>query len=366
MTAPPTTPPRPQNPGLTPLVGIIATILLGWVLIQAAVILQPLVIAALLCSVLGPIVRALKKVHVPPWVTVVLFTTLLVVGAWQGGQLLFSQARGFVQSQKQRQAEQDETGAVQELAGLPAIQKFVRQELIKLELPSPVIDAIDEMDPTPHLIDLLTHVKDLSSGMLLVVLYMLFIFAEQATFQRKILSIADTRSEDARNVIESIGLGIQRYLSVKTVTSLATGVICFTGLQWLEVPYAALFGLMTFLLNYIPTFGSFAASVLPTLSAWATHGPGTAAIVAVLYLSVNVTLGSILEPRLLGRELNLSPLVILLSVVVWAGLWGVTGTFLAVPLAASLQIVLANIETTRPIALMLSAGPPRNAKGGTG
>jgi len=73
-------------------------------------------------------------------------------------------------------------------------------------------------------------------------------------------------------------------------------------------------------------------------------------------------LGSLIEPRILGRELDLSPLVIIVSVVVWAGLWGVVGAFLAVPMTATLQIVLASNETTRPIAVVLSSGPPKGSR----
>jgi predicted PurR-regulated permease PerM len=88
-----------------------------------------------------------------------------------------------------------------------------------------------------------------------------------------------------------------------------------------------------------------------------------AAAVVVTYMSVNLTLGSFIEPRILGRELNLSPLVVVVSVVVWAGLWGVVGGFLAVPLTAAMQIILASNDTTRPIAVMLGSGPERRKRG---
>ncbi|RKY17438.1 MAG: hypothetical protein DRQ55_15745 [Planctomycetota bacterium] len=324
---------------LTTLVGVIATILVGWVLIQAAEILQPLVIAFLLCTVLQPLVRLLKLVKIPAWATVISVTALFVVGVWQGAQLLYTELRLYTDAQGGLVRTRD---ALLERAGEAGVPDAML-ETFKPLLESQVLQALGT-------------VGDFSRGLLLVVLYMLFIFAEQQIFRSKILSLAEHRSADAADVLQSIGLGIQRYLVVKTVTSLATGVLCYTGLMFLEVPYALLFGFITFLLNYIPTFGSIAASVLPSLSALALDGLGAAAVVAGMYLAVNVTLGSILEPRLLGRELNLSPLVILVSVVVWAGLWGVPGTFLAVPLTASLQIILANIESTRPIALMLSAG----------
>ena len=198
---------------------------------------------------------------------------------------------------------------------------------------------------------------------------MVFIFAEQAVFRRKILSIAGDRRDEAAEVLETIGRGIQRYLGVKTVVSFLTAALCFVVLKALAIPYALLFGLLTFMLNYIPTFGSIIAGILPTITALAIIDPSSvgtdwtkAAIVAVTYISVNLTLGTLIQPRILGRELNLSPLVVVVSVVVWAGLWGVVGGFLAVPLTATLQICLASQETTRPIAIMLGSGPPREKR----
>ena len=96
----------------------------------------------------------------------------------------------------------------------------------------------------------------------------------------------------------------------------------------------------------------------------AAHERDAEVVITVMatYLGVNLVLGSFLEPKILGRQLNLSPLVIIISVVVWAGIWGVVGTFLAVPLTAAMQIILASSETTRPIAVMLSSGPPRDER----
>jgi predicted PurR-regulated permease PerM len=201
---------------------------------------------------------------------------------------------------------------------------------------------------------------DFTKGLVLVVIYMLFIFAEQAVFRRKILAIAGHREHDAAVVLDTIGRGIQRYLGVKTLVSFVTGALAYAALVALGVPRALLFGILTFLLNYIPTFGSIIAAIFPTVTALTTYPdqPGVAVGVVVVYLAINLTLGNFIEPKILGRELNLSPLVIIISVVVWAGLWGPVGTFLAVPLTAGLQIVLASYESTRPVAVMMSSRPP--------
>jgi len=333
---------------LTALVGIVATILLGWLLISAAPILQPLVIALLLCNVLQPVVRTLARYRIPSWATVIILLALLVWAMVAGGYVLFAQVRDFVGDQ-----------------GVGQLRQQLEERIRTWNLPgentqATIINLMEDLDLRSFMINLFGTLRDFLLGLFLVVLYMIFIFTEQAVFRRKIVAVARQRGADTEIALDSISSGIQRYLGVKTVTSLATGVLCYSVLLYLNLPYALLFGFMTYLLNYIPTFGSLAAAILPVTTALADReGLTDPLIVAGTYLTVNVMLGSFLEPRLLGRELNLSPLVILVSVVVWAALWGVTGAFLAVPLTATGQIIFNHFDSTRGIAVLLSNGPPR-------
>jgi predicted PurR-regulated permease PerM len=339
---------------LTALVGIIATILVGWVLIAGAPILQPLVIAVLLCSVLQPVVRTLARYHIPSWATVILLLGMLLYGLITGGNLVYAEVRAFVGDQSVT----DSHGVAQLREQL--IDRIQSYDILSDGFGDTLINFIEGLDLTSIVVNLAGTLRDFMLALFLVVLYMIFIFAEQAVFRRKILAVAESRGHDAGSALHSISIRIQRYLGVKTVTSLVTAVLCYSVLLYLNLPYALLFGFMTYLLNYIPTFGSFAAAILPIATALATReGLTDPLIVAGTYVLVNVTLGSFLEPRLLGRELNLSPLVVILSVVVWAALWGITGTFLAVPLTATAQIILSYFDSTHGIAILLSNGPPR-------
>lgn len=401
------------NRATTVLLGVIATILIGWVLNVGADILKPLAIAFLLASMLQPIVIGLARRGIPPALTVVLMVWLLFLGLVQVGLLFQANIEAFIEGSA-ASAEQpapggigpDEVGppleeegseeegavdgAAQEAAastdsaldpiaksqdelnrqagGWEGIVEGISNKMSESDLPAGLIEYAEEALKNVQL-DVLA--SDLAIGglgfittLVLVMIYMVFIFAEQAVFRRKILSIAGDRREAAAEVLDRIGRRIQRYLGVKTVVSFLTGALCYLALVGLEIPYALLFGFLTFLLNYIPTFGSIIAGIFPTITAIATPEATwvKAVIVAVVYLSVNLSLGSFIEPRILGRELNLSPLVVVVSVVVWSGLWGVVGGFLAVPLTAGLQICLASSESTRPVAIMLGSGPPRERR----
>ena len=361
----------------TLLLGVIASVLIGWVLHVGAPILKPIVIAFLLASMLQPFVILLARKGIPPVLTVVLMVWLLFLGLVQVGLLFnasvtaflfpnqpaaISDLEGMSESQKE---------AMEKAGGWEGIVNGIEERLERTEVADSLKSYGRKALEDLRNIDLKKFAGDLALGgfgfitnVVLVLIYMVFIFAEQAVFRRKILAIAGDRQEQAAEVLDTIGRGIQRYLGVKTVVSFLTGALCTLGLVALEVPYALLFGFLTFLLNYIPTFGSIVAGVFPTVTALAVeeHSLVTAIAVVVLYLAVNLTLGSFIEPRILGRELNLSPLVVVISVVVWGGLWGIVGGFLAVPLTSALQICLASQETTRPIAVMLGSGPPRERR----
>ncbi len=374
---------------ITILVGLLATVMLGWVIHVGAGILQPLVIALFLCSMLGPVVSWLAKRHIPPTVTVIALVSLLFWGAVRGGVWVQNQVMDYVSGATAEHVEPGaefpdpppeaeppsgpgEVGASGETPaepndreGLEAVRRALVSRLQTSNLPPAVqvylVSALYEIDGVALATNLVGTGLGFLKGLSLVVIYMLFIFAEQAIFRRKILSAAGERSDDAAGMLDHIARGIQRYLSVKTVISLLTGLLCFAVLRAMDMQYAALFGVLTYLLNYIPTFGSLIAGVLATATVFAVKGSWeSSVIVAGTYLAVNFALGNFLEPKILGRELDLSPLVIIISVVVWAGLWGVVGTFLAVPLTATIQIILSSSETTRPIALLLSSGPSRD------
>ncbi len=351
---------------LTALVGVLVAIMGGWLLYVSRGILLPLVIAMLLCTMLQPLVRALNRLFIPYWVTVIALVTGLFLGIARGALFLRNSLGSFFNIEVGGTLDPGPLSNTPD-TGIGDWGTFVNgvdARLHTYEFPKIVQIAVDngvtylrELDPGEMVRPFLAAGQQFIGSLLLVIVYMLFIFAEQAVFRSKILAVAGDRGEDAARVLSAITRGIQSYLGVKTVISLLTGVLCFIALQFLQVPLAPLFGLIAFLLNYIPVFGSIVAGLFPAALALATTETLTTPLLVIaVYVVVNIVMAYLLEPKLFGRELNLSPLIILVSVLVWTALWGIPGTFLSVPLTATLQIVLANVPSTRPVALMLSSG----------
>jgi predicted PurR-regulated permease PerM len=153
---------------------------------------------------------------------------------------------------------------------------------------------------------------------------------------------------------------VQRYLGIKTLISLATGILIGVWVAILGVDFPILWGILAFLFNYIPSLGSILAAVPTLLLALVQLGPGPAALVGLGYVVVNVALGTFVEPYFMGRKLGLSTLVIFLSLVFWGWVWGPVGMLLSVPLTMVVKILLENSENFRWVAVLLAPAPAQD------
>lgn len=199
---------------------------------------------------------------------------------------------------------------------------------------------------------LLTGVSDLFSNAFLILFMMIFMLLEVPSFVAKLEALGGSPGTWA-----SIGKSVRGYLGIKTLTSLATGVLVTVMLAVLGVDFAVLWGLLAFLLNYVPNIGSILAAVPAVLLALLLNGLTSALLVAAGYVLINLIIGNVLEPRIMGEGLGLSTLVVFLSLVLWGWLLGPVGMLLSVPLTTTLKILLETREATRPIAVLLGGGP---------
>ncbi len=166
------------------------------------------------------------------------------------------------------------------------------------------------------------------------------------------------RADDILSVTNTISRQISAYLGALFVISLVTGLLVWGVLVWMGVEFAFTWGLLAFVLNFIPTLGSIIASLPPVLMALVQHAPDIwpAAGVALVLAAIQMTLGNFIAPKIYGERLNLSPVVILLFLLFWGWLWGITGALLAVPIAAAIQIALAHIPSLAPLAVLMGSG----------
>ncbi len=203
----------------------------------------------------------------------------------------------------------------------------------------------------------LASLGNLMTNAFMILLTVIFILAEEVGFGEK-LAMARNHRGDMTRELKRFSASVNRYLGLKTLMSLLTGGIIMVWLQVLGVDYAVMWGLLAFLLNFVPTVGSILAAIPAVLLALVQLGPLMAGLTALGFAFTNVGIGSVLEPRLMGRGLNLSPLVVFLSLVFWGWILGPVGMLLSIPLTIMVKIALESDPKTRWIGIMLGGGPP--------
>ncbi len=195
------------------------------------------------------------------------------------------------------------------------------------------------------------------SHILLVLFTVTFILLEASGFPPK-LAAAFGEGSGRLGQFSHARLQIQRYLAVKSVASAVTGLLLGLWVFWCGLEAPILWGLLAFALNFIPTLGSIIAAVPAILAAAAQGGVPQALAVAIGYVLVNLAIGNLIEPMVMGRRLGLSTLVVFTSLLFWGWVWGPVGALLAVPLTTVVKILLENTKDLRWIAILISARAP--------
>lgn len=192
----------------------------------------------------------------------------------------------------------------------------------------------------------------------IVLIYAGFLFFEQVHFSRKLSIIfgKDEQRARVRSVMSQIDRDIRIYVRIKTTLAALTSGLAYFVMAWVGVDFAGFWAVMVFFFYYIPTIGSILAIVAPALLTLVQFDHLTPFLIVLFVIgTIQIVMANVIEPAIMGRSLNLSPLVVIISLMVWGSIWGVVGMFLCVPIMVVLLIVLAHFETTRPVAVLLSA-----------
>ncbi len=325
-------------------------LLAGFVVVAAGLksaspLLIPLALAIVIASVSVPIVRWLQK-HRVPQPLAILITVLLDLSVLAGMvSVVGSSLNGFYRALPRYQAR---------------IASVLREDIAWLDahgvhLSQQINEQITSIGNVMELVGtLLSSVMSAITTSLLVLLLVVFILFEIGRWQIKIRYAMGNPQADLRK-FATAAQELQKYLFVKTAISLATGLLCGIWCAIMGLDFPVLWGLIAFLLNYIPTIGSILAGIPPVVLSWVLFGPGAAVGTASGYLVVNFTFGNVVEPRLMGRALGLSPLVVLISMVFWWWLWGPVGALLSAPLTMGVKVALAQSSDLRWLAILLGS-----------
>lgn len=205
--------------------------------------------------------------------------------------------------------------------------------------------------------NVLDSLSDILGNAFLVIIYIVFILIEESAFPNKLKAIFKQKEQKEKTslLLENMNKSINNYILVKTLVSLITGILSYIVLVSIGIDFAFFWAFLIFILNYIPTVGSLIATVFPATAAILQTGSFTPFLIVLGGVgAIQVVVGNIIEPRFMGNSLNISPLVVILSLAFWGSIWGIIGMILCVPLTVIMIKIFALFPQTRKFSVMLS------------
>lgn len=338
---------------------IIALFVVGVVLYELQTVLLPFFFAVFLSYIFKPIVLYLESKKVPMIVSLLLVSLAVAALLFGMSLLVYSSIASFIGELPKYETRLN--SLVSESVAM--IEHTARKMHVDISGYA-WTDLIQVTSITAIVTSSVGSFIVYLSNFVLVMLFMFFILAGSGQIAEKLKnSLSDERSTQFAAIIENIDKQIRQYLFAKTLISIATGVVTYLVLLLFGVDFPLLWGFLTFILNFIPNIGSAASTVFPFLLAFLQFDSFTRPILILLLLiGVHNIIGNVLEPKLLQRSLNLSPVLVLVSLLFWGWLWGVWGMVLAVPITSIIKIMCENVEVLHPIAALMSGTIVRKKK----
>jgi predicted PurR-regulated permease PerM len=329
----------------------IAAVFIIFILKELRQIFIPFFIATILYFMLNKTVRLMLQRRIPKTIVLLGLLIIIFISLYLFGLLIFTGVSSFI----------DNFPAYNE-----KITLLLKNMLISLKLP--IIDvqkyiAGINWEKTFNSSEIIAVVSDtvgnftqFVGNLALVLLLLMFMLGEKVPMILRISrTLSRERADDLIQVMEAIDAKVQHYLFIKTMMSIATaflaGLIMLAG----RVDFVIFSALLIFFLNYIPTFGSLIGTIFPVLITFLKYGFCLRLLLVTLGLmAMQFVMGNVLEPHVMGKSLDLSPIVILLALIFWGWLWGIIGMFLAVPITAALKIIFEQIPGMKPLAAAMS------------
>lgn len=330
------------------LVPLAALIVLFAGLKAAESVLVPFVFSAFLAVLTAPIVAWLRRHRIPPLVSIPVILLLVVALLLAAVGFIGTSVNAFIDAMPRYRARWEElTQSSLELLGRYDVEIS----------PTVLRDSFDPGAAISMLGSTLAQLASVLSDTLLVVLTLAFMLFEAIALPNKIrVALGDPEAD-----LSTFGVAareVQRYIAIKTYVSAGTGLLVWLMLAVLGVDFAPLWGLVAFLLNFVPNIGSIVAGVPPVLLALVQLGLGHALVALSGFVIINMVIGNMIEPRVMGLRLGLSSLVVFVSLLFWGWLWGAMGMLLSVPLTMVVKIGLEQSEGWRWLAVLMGGDQP--------
>ncbi len=314
-------------------------------------ILLPFFIAIIIAFIFEPFFELLKKKRVPSFLAIVIVILTIVIIANIVSVFILTSVGPFT-------------------AGIPKYQdkfnlllqyaadnlKNYGIDAIALRESMNLKNIIQDSSVQGWITSVFTGIASIFGDFVLILIYVIFILSELGSLKRRVLrAFSEERARRIANTMGDIFLDVRRYIVGKTVINLLHAILIGIILWLFDVDFYIVWAFLSFLMHYIPTIGSMIATILPFMTALVQFDSfGTAIVILIILIVLANVVGNIIEPQVLGDKLDLSPILLLLSLIMWGYVWGVMGMILSIPIMSMIKIVLMNFESTRPVAILMS------------
>ena len=310
----------------------------------AATIIVPFLLSLFIAIILSPSYNFFKSKGFPDAIALIIVISVFLLLLAFIAKLIGTSVHSF--------SANIDTYASKLMLHYQAFSKFFAD--LGVEIPvSEITTLFDSKQVMRFFTSLINGLGSVFTNGFVVILTVVFMLLESKNFSYKI-RYADANAKAAKH-IDQIFTQIKNYMVIKSLISLLTGTIVWLFLSYIGTDYAFLWGVLAFLFNFIPNIGSIIAAVPAVLITLVQFGGFTAFFVAIFYVIVNISIGSILEPKVMGRGLGLSTLVVFLSLIFWGWLLGIVGMLLSIPLTIMAKIIFDANEDTKWIAVFLGS-----------
>jgi len=317
----------------------------------ASAIILPFIIAVMLAFVMFPVIKFLDKIRVPRIMSILLIVCIIVAGMYLFGMVLFTSVKMIVEQSPQYEGRFKEIyDWVANLFDLPndealtLWQNLWDQEAIRAFV-------------SDFTILLSNFFFKFITSTILVVFFIVFLLVETGIFRDKLITAFENRIEQINRMGNEIISQVSKYLAAKFLISLINAVIFAVAFHLVGLEFAIVWAVIQFMLNFIPTLGSIVAGAAISLFALIQFWPNPTPIIiiVIIVLATNMILGNIIDPKIIGDNVGLSPLMVIISLSIWGWVWGFAGMVLAVPMTVIIKIVCENIPIMEPVSILIGS-----------
>lgn len=329
---------------LLALMSFLSAVVLCFVLSVAGNVFIPLVIAWFILQMLRPVTKLGNVLRFNAWSNVILVFAILTVVGLGAFKFVASQVVEFAHVYTEYS------------------EKLIDWAVTLMQTLSVPPEAVKNFDWFTILRDNASNISSviiaLSTKFVMTLVFLMFMMIEAPFLDDKINKAFGKNSERVRKILSTISAQVSQYLGTLTLISFATGVCAWLVLTVLGVRLAAGWGVLTFLLNFIPTVGSIIATIPPVVMAIIQFSPGLFRpfVVLVSLTAIQLLIGNVITPKVMGDKLGVSPVMILLSLLLWGMIWGIPGALLSTPIISIIKIVCENLPVLHPIAILIGSG----------